>query len=248
MVENVGAQRVLYPRRRPIRRVLRYLSRAAFSVLADVEVLGRENLPQEGPLIVVANHFSFADPALMISLVPWPIEFLGGRVMPDAPSTVTWLPRIWGYFAVKRGSVGSRTALRKAEAVLKQKGVIGIYPEAGTWAGVLRPPRPGTAFLAARTGARVLPMGFSGLRGMFQSLGKGRRARVRARIGKPFGPFSTTGRGKERREQLDEIGHEIMQRIAELLPPEKRGYYSADPGIREAAMEVAEFPWHDLEG
>lgn len=243
-----SAMSVVYPRRQPLRLVLRYMARGALSVLADVHVSGRENLPDEGPMIVVANHFSFVDPALMISLVPWPIEFLGGLVMPDAPSTVTWLPKIWGYFPVKRGSVGSRTALRKAEAVLKQKGFIGIYPEAGTWAGVLRPPRPGTAFLAARTGARLLPMGFYGLRGMFKRLGRGQRPQVEARIGKPFGPFSTTGHGRERRRQLDEIGHEIMARIAELLPAHKRGYYSADPKIREAAMEVADFPWHELEG
>jgi 1-acyl-sn-glycerol-3-phosphate acyltransferase len=140
---------------------------------------------------------------------------------------------------------GSRYALRGAEAVLKQGGVLGIFPEAGSWATVLRPARPGAAFLAARTGVTLVPMGFDGLTEIFPSLKEGRRAHATVRIGKPFGPFQVTGRGRKRRRQLDEIGHEIMRRIAELIPPEKRGFYSDDPAIREAAKGTEIYPWDD---
>jgi hypothetical protein len=44
---------------------------------------------------------------------------------------------------------------------------------------------------------------------------------------------------------LDEIGHEIMRHIAKLLPPEKRGHYSEDPTIREAAQGTEKYPWAD---
>jgi 1-acyl-sn-glycerol-3-phosphate acyltransferase len=145
---------------------------------------------------------------------------------------------------VLRGT-GSRYALRGAEAVLKQGGVLGIFPEAGNWATVLRPARPGAAFLAARTGATLLPMGFDGLTEIFPRLRQGRRAQATVRIGEPFGPFSVSGRGRKRRRQLDEIGHEIMRHIAELIPPEKRGFYSDDPAIREAAKGTEIYPWDD---
>ena len=59
------------------------------------------------------------------------------------------------------------------------------------------------------------------------------------RIGKPFGPYSVTGRGRERRRQLDAIGDEIMQHIADLIPADKRGAYSDDPAVR-AASQVTE--------
>jgi len=65
------------------------------------------------------------------------------------------------------------------------------------------------------------------------------------RIGKPFGPFTVEGKGRERREQLEAIGHEIMQRIAELIPPEMRGFYSPDPAIRAAAKGTEIYPWAD---
>ena len=233
-----------YPRRRLIRGLLRRLTHVAFAVLTDLQIIGQENLPERGPLLVVANHFSFIDPVAMVRATPWPLEFVGGFQMPNAPASVTWLPRVWGYYPVFRGT-GSRYALRAAEAVLAQDGILGIFPEAGSWATVLRPPRPGAAFLAVRTGARILPMGFDGLPHVFPRLRKGRRARVTVRIGRPFGPFHATGRGRARRQQLETIGHEIMQRIAELIPPERRGHYSDDPAIRAAAQGAEVYPWAD---
>ena len=224
--------------------MLRRLTHVAFAVLTDLQIIGQENLPERGPLLVVANHFSFIDPVAMVRATPWPLEFVGGFQMPNAPASVTWIPKVWGYYPVFRGT-GSRYALRAAEAVLAQGGVLGIFPEAGSWATVLRLPRPGAAFLAVRTGARILPMGFDGLPNVFPRLRKGRRARVTVRIGKPFGPFHATGRGRARRQQLEAIGHEIMQRIAELIPPERRGHYSDDPAIRAAAQGTEVYPWAD---
>ena len=232
-----------YPRRLT-RTFLRWLARLIFLSLTRFQVIGQENIPEGEPLLVVGNHFHFADPVAMIRVTPWPLEFIGGFRMPFAPKWITWIPKLWGYHAVQRGT-GSREALRNAESVLHEGGVLGIFPEGGSWATVLRPPRPGTAFLAVRTGARILPLGFDGLLDVFPSLRKGRRARVTIRIGKPFGPFKATGRGRERRTQLEEIGHTIMHNIAELIPPERRGHYSDDPAIRAAARGTELYPWEN---
>jgi len=235
---------IIYPRRTKARRLLRALGRAALGVLTRIEVTGTENLPQSGPLLVVANHFSFIDPVAVIRATPWPLEFLGGTHLPNAPYWATWIPRLWGYYPVRRGTA-SRRGLRAAEEVLNQGGVLGVFPEAGSWASVLRPARPGTAFLATRTKARLLPIGLDGFTDVFPALREGRRARVSVRIGKPFGPFRATGRGRHRRAQLEKVGREIMQRIAELLPAERRGHFSHDPAVREAAKGAEIYPWDD---
>jgi 1-acyl-sn-glycerol-3-phosphate acyltransferase len=231
-----------YPRRRVLRYFLRKLSILAFGIVSKMEIIGRENLPEKGPLLLVGNHFSFIDPVSFVRIARWPIEFLGGAEFAHAPPSVRWIPSIWGYYPLFRGT-GSTYALKAAEAILRQGGILGIFPEAGNWAEVLRPARPGTAFLATRTGAPLVPVGIHGLNDVFPSLGEGKRARVTLRIGKKFGPFKVTGRGRERRRQLDKIGHEIMRHIAELLPPEKRGHYSDDPAIREAAKGTEIYPW-----
>jgi len=218
--------------------------RLALGALTRLEILGRENLPPGGPLILVANHFSFIDPLAMIRSTPWPLEFLAGAHMPNAPAVVTWIPKVWGVFPVHRGSA-ARSALRAAERVLAQNGVLGIFPEGGNWATVLRPARPGAAYLAARSGAPILPIGIDGLVDVFPRLRRGGRAKVTIRIGQQFGPFRVNGSGQERREQLDAIGHRMMRKIAALIPEERRGHYSDDPAIRAAAQGTEIYPWAD---
>jgi 1-acyl-sn-glycerol-3-phosphate acyltransferase len=237
------AEKYPYPRRRIIRAILHTLSIPAFRLLARLEIKGEENLPQKGPFLVVANHFSFVDPAALVRIAKWPIEFLGAADPPNAPEMAKFLPKLWGIHKLYRGT-GSREALRAGEAVLRQNGILGLFPEGGSWAQVLRPARPGTSFLTTRTGAPILPIGLWGMTDVFPIRFRN-QARVQINIGKPFGPFTVTGRGRERREQLDEIGHEIMRRIAELIPEEVRGFYSSDPGVREAARGTEIYPWAD---
>jgi 1-acyl-sn-glycerol-3-phosphate acyltransferase len=231
-------------RRRPIRFLLKILSAPAFGLLTRLEILGEENLPKTGPLMVVGNHFSFIDPVALVRMAPWPVEFVGGAVAPHAPLWTRVIPFLWGYLKLYRGT-GSRDALRTAENIVKRGGILSIFPEGGNWATVLRPPRPGTAYLATRTGVQVLPVGFYGFTQVFPNLGKGRRAHATINIGKPIGPFSASGSGRDHRARLDEIGHEIMRSIASLIPPELRGYYSTDPAIRAAAKGTEQYPWAD---
>ena len=238
---------IKYPRRKYWRSFLHWLSRVAFWLITDLTIVGEENIPEDEPLFIVGNHFSFIDPVAFLRIFSWPLEFVGGAQTPHAPKITRWMPKLWGYYPLYRGT-GSRDSLRAAEQVIQKGGYLGIFPEGGSWAEVLRPARPGTAYLATRTGARILPVGLVGLNDVFP-LKLGKRAKIEFRIGKPFGPLRAEGRGRERREQLDELGHEIMRRIAELLPQEKRGRYSDDPAICEAAKEFEAYPWEDkLEG
>ncbi len=234
-----------YPRRRIRRYLMRRLGRFLLGTLSHLEIIGLENVPKEGPLIVVANHFNATDVAAMIVAIDRPMEFLGGNQLVFAPTLLKWLPSLWGFYRVHRGAV-SRDAIHASTAVLAQNGFLMIFPEAGAWADVLRPARPGTAFIADRTGARLLPVGLDGMINIFPALGKRQRAKVTIRIGKPFGPLKAEGRGRARREKLNAIGDTIMQHIAELLPPERRGMYSDDPVLRAEAEKVAEYPFHDL--
>jgi 1-acyl-sn-glycerol-3-phosphate acyltransferase len=227
-----------------LRTILQALSVPAFGVLTRLEITGLENLPKSGPLMVVGNHFSFIDPVCLVRLSPWQIEFLGGANMPHAPLWSKIIPILWGYHPLYRGT-GAADSLKAAVGILNRGGVLGIFPEAGNWATVLRPARPGAAFIAVQSGVQILPVGLVGLNDVFPSLKKRRRAKIQFNIGKPFGPFTASGHGRERRKQLDEIGHEIMRHIAELIPPEKRGHYSDDPAIREAAKGTEIYPWAD---
>ena len=183
--------------RRPIRFLLKKLSIPAFAALTRLEIIGEENLPNSGPLLVVGNHFSFIDPVAFVRMAPWPIEFVGGAETPHAPLWTRIIPFLWGYHKLYRGT-GSRQALRSGEEILRKGGCLGIFPEGGNWATVLRPARPGAAFLATRSGARILPVGLYGFTEVFSSLGRFKRTRATIHIGKPFGPITASGSGRER--------------------------------------------------
>ncbi len=234
-----------FARRRPIRALLRRLVALGLGALSHFEIEGKENIPAQGPLLIIGNHFNFLDPVAMIHTLPWPVEFVGGFRMPNAPAIVTWIPALWGVLPVRRGSV-SRETLIRARQILHGGGRLAIFPEAGSWAAVLRPARPGAAFLASSTHAQILPIGLDGLVDVFPSVRRGKRARVRIRVGEPFGPLYVSDRGETDRARLDEIGHTLMRHIAPLIPPERRGFYSHDPAIREAARGTEIYPWQGI--
>ena len=234
--------KIQYPRRRAIRSILKAGIAAAFGIMAKFEVEGRENLPSEGPLLIAANHFHFLDPVALIHTLPWPIEFVGGAQTPNAPGTLSWLNKAYGVIPTYRGT-GSRQTLQHAEEVLKQKGILAIFPEGGSWAQVLRPARPGTAFLVWKTQAPLLPVGLVDLLNFFGRVKLGQRVHVKVKFGKPFNASADIGDGRPSREQLDEMGHGIMRQIAALLPAERQGCYSPDPAIREAAKGTEIYPW-----
>ena len=119
-------------RRRPLRNLLKRLSIVAFSALTRLEILGEENLPKAGPLLLVGNHFSFIDPVAVVRMAPWPVEFIGGAVTPHAPLWTRIIPFLWGYHKLYRGT-GSLNALRNAEKILKSGHILSIFPEGGNW-------------------------------------------------------------------------------------------------------------------
>ena len=230
-----------YPRRILIRTFIKGLISAALWAFTDFELIGEENIPQEGPLIITGNHFSFADSVAILHVAPPSIEMFSGANPAFTPGWAKLLPRLWGVLYVYRGT-GSRQAIRDAEYVLGQGGYFGIFPEGGAWAEMIRPARPGTAYLAARTDARILPVGFTGFNDVFP-LRIRNKPKVTIRVGKPYGPLSVSGWGRERREQLDALGDQIMKEIALLLPDNLRGKFSSDPAVRERAKEVEDYPW-----
>ena len=237
------------PRKHFIRWFGHWLIKFIMWIVADMEVIGMENMPKKGPFILVANHFSFLDPAIFVGLQHRnDMEFIGGFAMPGSPAKfLTKLPGAYGYLPVHRGT-GSTKALKMALNVLNQDGILMIFPEGGSWAQSLRPARPGAAFLAAMTGAPIVPVGLVNMYNIFP-LKFGKRQKIQVRVGESFGPFETTGRGKERRRQLDGIGEIIMHKIAELLDDKNRGLYADDPAIREAAKGTEIYPYADkIEG
>ncbi len=197
--------------------------------LSRWRVQGKENVPRTGPLIIVANHLSLADPPLLGASVPRRITFMAKEELFQG-RLARFVMEGYGAFPVRRGRL-HRDGLMRACRTLQNGAALGMFPEGKRSADArLQSPQPGVAHLAARSGAPLLPVGIIGtehVRGIGFIL---KRPRITVTIGRPF--LLPSAGGKPSRSMLDEDSRLIMERIAELLPERYRGAYGpgADSG------------------
>lgn len=230
MIQKTYIERYPWPRRQFIRGVYKFGVTALASLLTHWEVSGQENLPTEGPLLIVGNHFNFLDTVAPIHSTRWPLEFIGDFDMPNSPKLMKVFPNSWKTLKIEQGTPNFE-ALNASEAVLAQKGVVVIYPEGHVHSGPLNPALPGAAFMALRTGAPILPMGTISDNNwkLFKTLTeKKRRLGIRTRIGEVFGPLKSANPDRPSREEIWDAGRLIMTRIAALLPKEFRGEFDPE--------------------
>jgi 1-acyl-sn-glycerol-3-phosphate acyltransferase len=198
----------------------RVIARALFSLLTRLEVRGRENIPAEGPLLVVANHLNLTDPPLLGVSLGRETIFMAKEELFRSPLTAYFVGS-FGAFPVHRGKL-DRKALRQAQQVLTDGRALIMFPEATrSKRACLQPAYPGSALIAMRGGVPVLPVGISGTERVKGIGWIFRRPRITLNIGRPFHlPAEDFTRAK-----LAENTTLIMERIAELLPQKYRGVY-----------------------
>ena len=219
-----------WPRRTFIRGILSFGIEVISKILTRWEVLGSENIPEKGPLVIVGNHFSFLDSVAPIHATQWPLEFIGDFEMPNAPPIMRNFPKLWETLKIEQGTPNFE-ALLASEAVLSQNGVLVIYPEGHVHTGPLNPALPGAAYIALRTGAPILPMGTISDNDwkLFKTITKEkRRLGITTKIGQVFGPLKTENARRPTRQEIEDAGQLIMTKIAALLPPEFRNGFNED--------------------
>lgn len=203
--------------------------RLVLTLLTDWEVSGVENVPTTGPLIVAANHISFLDGLFLALVIPRHVHLITKVESLNIPILGGFIG-LWGAFPVRRGVV-DRKALHKALTLLAQGKVLGFFPEGTRGRGAtthkLLRAKPGITVVALRSGAPILPVGFTGTENPFSPRSPWlqlRRPKVHIQIGTPF--TLPRHEGQVDREMLYTLTSDIMYRIADLLPPEYHGYYA----------------------
>jgi 1-acyl-sn-glycerol-3-phosphate acyltransferase len=138
------------------------------------------------------------------------------------------LVQAFGAFPVRRGLI-DRRSLGQANQVLSSGLALFMFPE-GTRSkdGKLQPAFPGSALIALDNNVPILPIGIAGLenvrKGPLWWIAHRHQLTVRINIGRPF--YLPAQEGKVTKERLRGMADLIMEHIAELLPPEYRGYYA----------------------
>ena len=203
-------------------RVTVWIVRVLLRVLSRWQVEGRENIPLQGPLIIVVNHIHLADPILVGASIPRMITFMVKEEVFQSRllgSAVRW----YRGFPVRRGQV-DRKGLRKADSALREGLALCIFPE-GTRSlnAQLQQGQSGAAFVAMHSGALILPVGIVGTEKLKGWHWLWQRPKLTVSIGYPFRLPSIDG--KSHKAHLLQYTDLIMGHIAARLPAEYRGVY-----------------------
>ncbi|PLR66995.1 MULTISPECIES: lysophospholipid acyltransferase family protein [Bacillaceae] len=177
---------------------------AVFFPLYRIEVKGKEHFPKDGAVLLCSNHIDNLDPPTVGISAPRQVHFMAKEELFRVP-VLGGIVRKVGSFPVKRG-MSDREALRKGLNVLKDGGVLGLFPE-GTRSkdGKLGKGLAGAGFFALRSDALVVPCAVIGTYKPFN--------KVRVYFGEPINLDSL----RERKATAEEATEFIMSKIAELL-------------------------------
>ena len=202
--------------------IVRVLLISFFRVMTRSRVRGLENVPQEGPLLVIANHLGLADPPLLGASLSRQVAFMAKQELFRWPVIGPFLKRL-GAFPVHRGRL-DLPAMRRAYRLLEKGAALAIFPEGmRSRNGKLSYAFRGAAQIAVRANVPILPVAISGTEALEQPLGLLSRPVITVNIGHPF--YLPRVNGRVSRQELNELTGLIMNSVAELLPQTYRGEY-----------------------
>lgn len=200
--------------------IAKVLLLAIVPALIRWKINNKENIPQQGPLLVISNHIHLVDPPLVAYAIRRKSFFMAKEEL-FRSKILAYLLKGIGAFPVHRGKL-DRKALRSADKVLSDGMVLVIFPESTRSSNAkLQQAYSGSALIALRNNVPVLPvaiMGTEQIKGLTWWL---HRPKITVNIGQTMN--LPTVEGRLTKTELARLTDLLMERIAGLLTEEYRG-------------------------
>lgn len=137
----------------------RFLLAAPVRFLFGVKLVGKENIPNEGGILICSNHLGMRDPVLLAASYPRQVRFLAKKELFSVP-IIRGIITAWGAIRLDRAA-SDVSALKKAEEMLRFRQTVAIFPQ-----GHRNPCVPvsetefkrGASFIASHTNCPILPV------------------------------------------------------------------------------------------
>jgi 1-acyl-sn-glycerol-3-phosphate acyltransferase len=198
-------------------RVAHLLGPPVLRPLWRIRVRGAEHMPANGPVLLAGNHTAFLDGVLLVGLSPRPVHFLTKREVFTGPLRPLLLGL--GQIPVDRTST-DRAAVLDVLNVLREGGVVGVFPEGTRSTREFAEVQRGLAYFALRTGAPVIPVACLGTGDRGATLGA--VPRLRARIDVVFGPEIKLPEGGRGRAAVDAASERLREGLTQHLAEARR--------------------------
>jgi 1-acyl-sn-glycerol-3-phosphate acyltransferase len=185
---------VLNPKKTPLYYVVAVLISGAARLWFRPSVEGAENIPLSGPVLIAPTHRSNADFAFTLFMSTRKVFFMAKDGLYHHRLFGKILVRL-GAFPVNRDAA-DRESMRLAEEVLRRGQALVLFPE-GTrkFGSEIEPLHDGAMFIAARTGATVVPVGIAGSdRALPHGAKFPRFTKIHIVVGAPIAPPVSEGR------------------------------------------------------
>jgi len=191
------------------------LSQMVARFFGRYRVIGRENIPSKGGVLLCGNHVSYIDPPVLGAGATRPVHFMAKLELFQIP-VLGFLIKNVGAFPVRQ-HMADRTALKTAIEYLEKGEVVGMFPE-GTriMTGQLGEALPGVGMIVLRAKVPVIPVALINTNKLFPPHSAFFKfTRVKVIYGKPVELDDLYE--KSGREAVDEVGKRIMAAIGELI-------------------------------
>lgn len=170
-----------------------------FLIFFRPKIIGRENIPKDGGVILAGNHRHIFDPCMPILSTKRPVHYMAKKELFKSP--VGWFFKVVGCIPVDRGHDNTNSK-QAALVVLKNGEVLGIFPEGTrnkTGKGLL-PFKYGAVSMSNKSGALIVPFAITGKYRLFNN-------KLTVRFGKGFVASN----------DLEEANKRLASEIEELI-------------------------------
>lgn len=202
----------------PTYRICHTIARLVGHVWFHHEVVHRERLIEEGPVLIVCNHVSYLDPPMVGISYRKEIWFLARKSL--FRGFGAWLyPRL-NVIPVDQEQP-DMTGLKNIIRLLQKGERVLLFPEGSrSWDGTPQKGEPGVGLVIAKTRVPVQPLRIFGAHAVMpRGAGLPRPGRIRIVVGHPI-PFTEEERSAKGRHGYGQLSDRVMQAIATLPDPE----------------------------